>query len=299
MPSAPVPPTDPRPRRTLPRPSRRTGIAIASTGVALAVGLSVSGAYGADLAERVIRNPDLAPGSIGVHKLRTGAVTSRVVRNGTLRAEDFAPGVLGSGAQGPQGETGAAGPQGPPGPAGAQGVTGPAGAPGTPGPTGPAGVPGPQGPAGDAAGGGVYTTPANQGEPNTIAIPILVINTPQRFNDTAVPLNDEGDYLTPVTWEFTEAGTYQVTYQLGIQAPLALVGITTHATLGTGGSPADSTIPGSSLISTYNQSVLATQNIERTFTFNAEAGERLGVWVASNLLGTVRTSQRVTITKIS
>jgi hypothetical protein len=57
---------------------------------------------------------------------------------------------IGSGAQGPKGDTGAQGPQGLQGVAGPQGAQGLAGAPGPVGPTGPAGATGAQGPAGTA-----------------------------------------------------------------------------------------------------------------------------------------------------
>src|SRR3954451_6428494 len=82
--------------------------------VALAVALGGTG-YAATL---------LPAGSVGTAQLRDGAVVSSKVKNGSLRAADFAPGELPAGAQGPQGPAGSAGPQGSAGPAGPQGPKG-------------------------------------------------------------------------------------------------------------------------------------------------------------------------------
>lgn len=75
----------------------------------------------------------LPAGSVGTAQLKTGAVVSSKVRDGSLRARDFAAGEL------PAGERGATGPQGPQGPAGASGPQGPAGPTGAAGPQGPPG----------------------------------------------------------------------------------------------------------------------------------------------------------------
>ena len=83
----------------------------------------------------------LPAGSVGTAQLKEGAVVSSKVKDGSLRAKDFARGSLPSG---PQGDSGPAGPQGPAGPAGA------AGAAGARGPQGPQGAQGPQGPQGPA-----------------------------------------------------------------------------------------------------------------------------------------------------
>lgn len=280
-------------------PAGRAGLLVAALAVPLGLGATVGTAYaGFTLTENSVRNIHLAPDSIGVHKLRTGAVTSRVLRDGTITRRDLAPGLQALLNDTPgSGEPGAPGQQGPQGPPGPPGPPGPAGSQGEPGPAGPQGEPGEAGPAGPAgSGGGVYTTPANQGTPNSIAIPILVINTPQRFNDTAQPLNDGANFLTPANWEFTEAGTYEVTYQLSVQVPLALVALNTWATLD---GPNGTSVPGSHMVSTFSQSVLAPVNLQRTFTFNAAVGDQLGLYVSSNLLGSVRVSQGATITKIA
>jgi hypothetical protein len=49
----------------------------------------------------------LAPHSVGTAELKNNAVTSPKVKNHTLKAADFMPGVLVSGPQGPQGPSGA------------------------------------------------------------------------------------------------------------------------------------------------------------------------------------------------
>jgi hypothetical protein len=111
-------------RRMLPRPS--TVLAL----VALAVALGGTG-YAATL---------LPAGSVGTAQLKNGAVISSKVKDGSLRAADFAPGQLPAGAQGPQGPAGSAGPQGSAGPAGPQGPKGDTGASGSQGPQGPPGI---------------------------------------------------------------------------------------------------------------------------------------------------------------
>jgi hypothetical protein len=67
--------------------------------------------------------------SVGTAQLRANAVNSAKVKNGSLRAIDFAPGQLGGGKPGASGSNGATGPQGP------KGDRGPKGDPGPPGPS--------------------------------------------------------------------------------------------------------------------------------------------------------------------
>jgi hypothetical protein len=124
---------------------RRPSPALVVAGVALLLSLGGS-AYAA---------VTLPAGSVGTRQLRSGAVTSEKLADGTVTAnkvkpnsllsQDFAPGQLPAGPQGPQGPRGPAGATGPQGPAGATGSQGPAGPSG---PQGPAGKTGPQGPAG-------------------------------------------------------------------------------------------------------------------------------------------------------
>ena len=83
--------------------------------------------------------------SVGAKHLKTGAVTSAKVKDGTLTARDFAASALSRGAAqglaGPKGDAGPAGPKGDAGPAGlkgetgARGLQGEKGAKGDPGPT--------------------------------------------------------------------------------------------------------------------------------------------------------------------
>src|SRR3954469_12652924 len=88
--------------------SRLTYANVMST---IAVFLAVGG--GAYAAVTLPRN------SVGNKQLKAGAVSSAKVRDGSLRARDFATGQLplgargAQGAQGPQGVPGAAGPPGP------------------------------------------------------------------------------------------------------------------------------------------------------------------------------------------
>jgi hypothetical protein len=69
----------------------------------------------------------LPKASVGAKQLKANAITSPKVRDGSLRAQDFAAGQLPRGERGAQGERGATGPQGPEGaqgPEGKQGVSG-------------------------------------------------------------------------------------------------------------------------------------------------------------------------------
>ena len=96
--------------------------------------------------------------SVGTQQLKTNAVVSAKVRNGSLKAVDFARGQV------PAGPTGPSGPAGPQGSQGPQGPQGPAGPQGTPGSTGPQG---PQGPSGivngvSAIGGGANPSGTTQ-----------------------------------------------------------------------------------------------------------------------------------------
>jgi hypothetical protein len=92
---------------------------------ALAVAVLGSTPVG-EAAQRLV----LPSGSVGTTHLKANAVTGVKVRNGSLRAADFAAGELPAGPPGPKGEPGARGPAGP---------AGPKGDPGEPGPRGPAG----------------------------------------------------------------------------------------------------------------------------------------------------------------
>ena len=96
-------------RRLIRRPSPAMVIACLALLVALA-GTSVA-------AVSIV----LPPGSVGTLQLKTGAVTSAKVRNGSLLKADFASGQIPSGPMGPVGATGPQGPQGPKGDKGDKG----------------------------------------------------------------------------------------------------------------------------------------------------------------------------------
>jgi hypothetical protein len=72
---------------------------------------------------------ELPANSVGKKQLKRNAVTSPKVKNGSLKADDFAAGELPAGPAGATGARGAAGPQGP---RGAAGLRGPQGVPGPP-----------------------------------------------------------------------------------------------------------------------------------------------------------------------
>lgn len=84
----------------------------------------------------------LPANSVGKRQLKSNAVTSEKVANGSLKAGDFAAGQLPAGERGPAGPTGPAGPAGPAGERGDRGETGPAGPRGEKGDRGETGPPG-------------------------------------------------------------------------------------------------------------------------------------------------------------
>ena len=88
---------------------RRPSPALVVAGLALAIALS-----GTAVAASVA----LAPNSVGTPQLKTNAVTTAKVKNGTLLRADFKAGQVPAGRAGPAGPAGAAGAAGPAGPAG-------------------------------------------------------------------------------------------------------------------------------------------------------------------------------------
>ncbi|WP_458461530.1 hypothetical protein [Paenibacillus sp.] len=119
-------------------------------------------------------------------------------------------------------------------------------------------------------------TSQNASYANSIAIPILVINTPQLFGQ--IGLLTEGAGANP---------RVQLKGTVSVQLPLALVGITITIVRGT--LPTDPLIY--SATSTFDLSVLAPQVI--TFSandFNPPITPQLTytAFISSNLLGTIR-----------
>ncbi|WP_440111002.1 hypothetical protein [Paenibacillus sp. QZ-Y1] len=119
-------------------------------------------------------------------------------------------------------------------------------------------------------------TSQNASFANSIAVPILVINTPQLFGQ--IGLLTEGAGANP---------RVQLKGTVSVQLPLALVGITITIVRGT--LPTDPLIY--SATSTFSLSVLAPQVI--TFSandFNPPITPQLTytAFVSSNLLGTIR-----------
>lgn len=119
-------------------------------------------------------------------------------------------------------------------------------------------------------------TSQNASTANSIAIPILVINTPQLFGQ--IGLITQGAVGVP---------RVQLKGTIALQLPLALVAITITVVRGT--LPTDPVVYSAS--STFNLSVLAPQLL--TFSandFNPPLTPQLTytAFVSSNLLGTIR-----------
>jgi hypothetical protein len=121
--------------------------------------------------------------SVGTKQLKSAAVTSDKVRDGSLRTRDFQNGALPRGKMGDPGQDGQpgdggpAGPRGEHGPAGATGDAGPAGANGlagdggSPGPAGNDGPAGPAGPTGPTGSSGPSGPPGSIGPPGPMGPP--------------------------------------------------------------------------------------------------------------------------------
>lgn len=228
------------------------------------------------IASKAVTAWKLDEGSVTRPKIHRGAVNSDKVADGSLRAADFAEGELptGAGAQGPKGERGEAGPQG------AKGEKGDPGA---------------------SATGSAYTYYDNAA-PNTIAIPIVMVGTAQNFSGMHFTKQGAGpDFLqSPGTgMTFTQAGTYRISYGLGIQTPLAQILVNTYATKGATGAPTDPQVPGSQVQEVYNDTFLGGHNLQRSFLVSVAAGETVTTYVEANLLGVIRTSQWVDVQKVS
>lgn len=204
-------------------------------------------------------------------------------------AEDGEDGAQGpAGADGAQGAAGDDGERGAPGPAGAPGEDGEAGAPGETGPEGPAGPPGVAGPPGEPGAGGQDATCFHSASSNSLAVPILVINTPQNLSGVIANPGPNGsqfcsdDSLSFANGVYTssEEATYVVDATAWIQVPLALVGITMSVAVG-------GVATTQSFTCTFNQSVLAPVPCRGQFLVRAPAGTTFNPTVSSNLLGSV------------
>jgi hypothetical protein len=275
--------------------SRATGpAALVVSSLALAVAVSGTAYAAHELGRHEVETSNLAPRSVTKSKIAKDAITSRRVKDGTLRARDFRPGELVAGAPGPQGKTGPAGPAGragDDGPAGAPGATGPRGDTGAPGPAGATGATGPAGPAG--SGGAAYAE-YSSAAPNSIAIPILNTTTPQLFAGVGyTKLGDGPAYLDGSALTFTRAGTYRISYGVDVQLPLlpTATAITTHATVGASRGPNEPIVPGSQTITPLDVETMGPQSIQRSFLLAVDAGDQVGIWIQSSALGVIRTSQ--------
>jgi len=118
-------------------------------------------------------------------------------------------------------------------------------------------------------------TSQNASESNSIAIPMLVINTPQLFGQ--VGLNTQGGSNMRVTFQGT----------IAVQLPLAMVGVTIRVVRGT--MATDPLV--FSCTNTYNLSVLAPQAISfngADFNPPVAAQTTYTAFISTNLLGTIR-----------
>jgi hypothetical protein len=108
----------------------------------LAVFIALGGtSYAAVTLDRnSVKSKHIGKGQVKRADIARSAVTTKQVRDGSLRASDFRAGELGTGVSGSTGPGGTVGPAGPAGAAGPAGSAGPQGTAGLPGPAGPSGV---------------------------------------------------------------------------------------------------------------------------------------------------------------
>jgi hypothetical protein len=175
--------------RLLKRPS------VATVTATLALVFAMAGV--APAAKKLIAGKDIAK----------NAITTTHVKDGTLKATDFAPGVLKSGS-GPAGPAGAAGAKGATGPQGAQGDSG---APGDNGLDGQPGDPGP--PGADGADGSNGQGPAYVHRFNNLAVTTSAGNVAQLGATTALTL---GPYVVYVSGQVTSASNTVVTCHVAV-----------------------------------------------------------------------------------
>ena len=95
----------------LARLRRRLTFANVTSVLALVVALGGSSYAAVKLGRNSVRSANIAPGQVKGSDLANNAVTTKKVKNGSLRASDFARGQLpgGTGSTGPPGQTGPAG----------------------------------------------------------------------------------------------------------------------------------------------------------------------------------------------
>ena len=65
----------------------------------------------------------------------------------------------------------------------------------------------------------------------------------------------------------------------------------TNATLGASRAPNEATVPGSQTLTPLDVETMGPQSIQRSFLLTVEEGDRVGIWIQSNAMGVVRTSQ--------
>jgi hypothetical protein len=119
-------------------------------------------------------------------------------------------------------------------------------------------------------------TSQNASYANSIAIPILVVDTPQLVGQIGLDTQNAGSDLR-----------VELQGTIGVQLPLALVGITITVVRGT--LPTDEVV--FSATQTFNLSVVAPQIISFNGSdYNPPAAPQLTytMYISSNLLGTIR-----------
>lgn len=131
--------------------------------LALVVAMGGTGYAAVALPRNSVGTKQIKGQGVAASDIKTGAVRSRAVLDGTLVGLDFRPGELPAGKPGPAGQRGPVGAAGEQGPAGDAGAPGTPGGAGPPGPPGGDGAPGRQGPPGVAGGAGPPGPPGEAG----------------------------------------------------------------------------------------------------------------------------------------
>jgi hypothetical protein len=247
--------------------SRATGpAALVVALLALLVAVSGTSYAAVKLSRNAVTTSTIKDQAVTSAKVKDGSLTTTDVRDGSLLARDFRAGQLPAGrtgARGPQGVPGARGPQGEPGQPGEQGPQG------QPGEQGPQGQPGERGPRGDAVSGVVTFSDQVASEPShDIAIPFVVA---KQLQSSATHV--AGERFMDASGTFTQAGTYRVTYSVGVRTEDTQgVGVTMNPKL------ADTWLEaGASFVTVRAGRDALTQS----FVVTASPGQKLALWAAT------------------
>jgi hypothetical protein len=133
---------------------------------------------------------------------------------------------------------------------------------------------------------------------HSVAVPILVVDTPRNIPsvlpDPSCIGSDISYDITTDLYTFAAGGVYTVHLEAGIQPPLSLVNLRLIGIMNPG--LTDEVVGDASF--TFDETVLASQQMATDFTFEADVGEVFLGAVSSDTLGSVIVSGSFSIQKM-